>query len=149
MIDEPSERTFEILLVEDNPGDARLAMEALRECSIRNRLHRVENGVEAMTFLNREGEYKDMPTPDMILLDLNMPWKDGREVLREVKADADLKRIPIVVLTVSKAEEDILQSYDLHANCYLSKPIDLAEFELMMKAINDFWLNVVKLPRAR
>jgi len=145
---DPSERTLEILLVEDNPGDARLAMEALRESSINNRLHRVENGVEAMSFLNREGDFREMPKPDMILLDLNMPWKDGREVLREVKADADFRRIPVIVLTVSKAEEDILQSYDLHANCYLSKPIDLTEFELVMNSINDFWLSIVRLPSA-
>ncbi len=139
-------KTVEILLVEDNPGDARLAKEALKEAKVRNNLHWVEDGVEAMTFLRRQGKYADAPRPDVILLDLNLPKKDGREVLAEVKEDDDLKRIPVVVLTVSDAEEDIIKTYDLHANCYIRKPLDLDRFIEVVKSIEEFWLTIVMLP---
>ncbi len=137
---------IEILLVEDNPGDARLAKEALKESKMSNNLHHVADGVEAMAFLNKEGKYKDMPTPDLLLLDLNLPKKDGREVLAEIKADKKLRRIPVVILTTSKAEADILKTYDLHANCYINKPLDLNQFMIVIKSIEDFWLSIVKLP---
>jgi chemotaxis family two-component system response regulator Rcp1 len=136
----------EILLVEDSPGDVRLTIEALKDAKVRNNLHVAEDGVEAMAFLRREGEYADAPRPDVILLDLNLPKKDGREVLAEVKADADLKRIPVVVLTVSQAEEDILKTYNLHANCYITKPVDLDQFLTVVRSIEDFWLTIVRLP---
>ncbi len=136
----------EILLVEDNPGDARLAQEALKEAKVRNTLHWVEDGVEAMTFLRKQGKYADAPRPDVILLDLNLPKKDGREVLAEVKEDGDLRRIPVVVLTVSDAEEDIIKSYNLHANCYIRKPLDLDRFMEVVKSIEEFWLTIVRLP---
>ncbi len=139
-------KTAEILLVEDNPGDARLAKEALKEAKVRNSLHWVEDGVEAMTFLRRQGKYADAPRPDVILLDLNLPKKDGREVLAEVKEDGDLKRIPVVVLTVSDAEEDIIKTYNLHANCYIRKPLDLDRFIEVVKSIEEFWLTIVMLP---
>ena len=139
-------KPVEIMLVEDNPGDVRLTQEALKEGKMLNNLHVVGDGVEALAFLRREGEYADAPRPDVILLDLNLPKKDGREVLAEVKADEDLRRIPVVVLTVSKAEEDILKTYDLHANCYITKPLDLDQFIKVVKAIEDFWLTIVKLP---
>lgn len=137
---------IEILLVEDNPGDARLALEALKEAKVRNNLHVVEDGLEATAFLYRQGKYRDARRPDLILLDLNLPGKDGREVLSEIKNDEDLKRIPVVILTVSKDDEDILRAYDLHANCYITKPIDLDQFLKVVKAIKDFWLTIVKLP---
>jgi CheY-like chemotaxis protein len=136
----------EILLVEDNPGDARLAKEALKDAKVRNNLHWVEDGVEAMTFLHRQGKYADAPRPDVILLDLNLPKKDGREVLAEVKEDGDLRRIPVVILTVSDAEEDIIKTYNLHANCYIRKPLDLDRFIEVVKCINEFWLTIVRLP---
>ena len=136
----------EILLVEDNPGDARLAKEALKDAKVRNNLHWVEDGVEAMTFLHRQGKYADAPRPDVILLDLNLPKKDGREVLAEVKEDGDLRRIPVVILTVSDAEEDIIKTYNLHANCYIRKPLDLDRFIEVVKAIEEFWLTIVRLP---
>ncbi len=139
-------KTVEILLVEDNPGDARLAKEALKEAKVRNSLHWVEDGVEAMTFLRRQGKYADAPRPDVILLDLNLPKKDGREVLAEIKEDGDLKRIPVVVLTVSDAEEDIIKTYNLHANCYIRKPLDLDRFIEVVKSVNEFWLTIVSLP---
>ena len=135
-----------ILLVEDNPGDVRLTKEALKEAKVRNQLSVVEDGVAAMSFLRREGEYTDAERPDLILLDLNLPKKDGREVLEEIKQDPALKRIPIVVLTTSRAEQDILQSYDLHANCYVTKPVDLDQFINIVKSIEDFWLTIVRLP---
>jgi two-component system, chemotaxis family, response regulator Rcp1 len=138
---------IEILLVEDNEGDARLAVEAMRDSKLRNTLHHVLDGEEAMAFLRREGQHQAAPRPDLILLDLNLPKKDGREVLAEIKADDDLKRIPVVVLTVSAAEEDILRAYNLHANCYITKPIDLAQFMKVVHSIEDFWLTIVKLPR--
>ena len=139
-------RSIEILLVEDNPGDARLTIEAMREAKMRNRVHVVEDGVEAMAFLRRQGRYGEAPRPDLILLDLNLPRKDGREVLAEVKADSDLKRIPVVVLTTSRAEEDVIRAYDLHANCYVTKPVDLAQFMKIVAQIDEFWVKVVTLP---
>lgn len=143
---ESSPRSIEILLVEDNPGDARLTIEAMREAKLRNRLHVVEDGVEAMQFLRREGRFGDAARPDLILLDLNLPKKDGREVLAEIKSDPALKRIPVVVLTTSRAEEDILRAYDLHANCYVTKPVDLEQFMKIVKQIDEFWLKLVILP---
>ena len=139
-------RSIEVLLIEDSPGDVRLTKEALKEGKILNNLHVVNDGVEAMIFLKKEEKYQSSPTPDLILLDLNMPKKDGREVLAEIKADTKLKSIPVVILTTSSAEEDILKSYDLHANCYITKPVDLDQFIKVIKSINDFWLNIVKLP---
>ena len=144
---ENNTHSIEILLVEDNPGDARLTIEAMREAKVRNRMHVVEDGVEAMEFLRRQGRFGDAPRPDLILLDLNLPRKDGREVLAEVKADSDLKRIPVVVLTTSRAEEDVLRAYDLHANCYVTKPVDLAQFMKIVSQIDEFWVKVVTLPR--
>ncbi len=139
-------RPIEILLVEDNPGDVRLTREAFKEAKVRNNLHAVGDGVEAMEFLRREGEHASAPRPDLILLDLNLPRKDGREVLAEVKEDPELRRIPVVILTTSKAEEDIARTYDLHANCYIAKPVDFDRFIDVVKKIEGFWLTVVKLP---
>jgi two-component system, chemotaxis family, response regulator Rcp1 len=144
---EVNSRSIEILLVEDNPGDARLTIEAMREAKMSNRIHVVEDGVEAMQFLRREGRFGDAPRPDLILLDLNLPKKDGRAVLAEVKADPALKRIPVVVLTTSRAEEDVLRAYDLHANCYITKPVDLAQFMKIVAQIEEFWIKVVVLPK--
>ena len=144
---ENNTHSIEILLVEDNPGDARLTIEAMREAKVRNRMHVVEDGVEAMAFLRRQGRYGEAPRPDLILLDLNMPRKDGREVLAEVKADPDLKRIPVVILTTSRAEEDVLRAYDLHANCYVTKPVDFEQFMRVVREIDEFWVKVVTLPR--
>ncbi len=141
-----SMRPVEILLVEDNPGDVRLTQEALKDGKVINNLSVVDNGIDAIRFLRREDEYASAPAPDIILLDLNLPRMDGREVLAEIKADKGLHRIPVVVLTTSKAEEDILRSYDLHANCYIAKPVDLDQFMLVIKSINDFWLSIVRLP---
>jgi len=135
-----------ILLVEDNPGDARLTMEALLEAKVHNSVTVIEDGEEAMAYLRRRGRHADAPRPDIILLDLNLPKKDGREVLAEVKADPDLKRIPVVIMTTSTAEEDILRSYNLHANCYVTKPVDLDQFIKVVRALDDFWLSIVKLP---
>jgi chemotaxis family two-component system response regulator Rcp1 len=142
-----SGKPIDILLVEDNPGDARLTFEALKESKVNNRLNVVEDGVDAMAFLCREGKYSDSPRPDLILLDLNLPKKDGREVLAEIKANESLKRIPVVILTTSKAEEDILKTYDLHANCYITKPVDLNQFVRVVQIIEDFWFTIVKLPQ--
>lgn len=139
-------RPIEILLVEDNPGDVRLTMEALREAKVCNRIHTVYDGIEALAFLNREGNYTNVPFPDLILLDLNLPKKDGREVLTSIKAKEELKRIPVVVLTTSKSEEDIVKSYELQASCYVTKPVDLDQFLEVVKSIGDFWLTIVKLP---
>jgi len=139
-------RPIKILLVEDNPGDVRLTQEALKEGKVRNKLHVVEDGVEALAFLRQEGEYADVPRPDLILLDLNLPKKDGREVLAEIKEHPNLRRIPVVVLTVSQAEEDVLRTYDLHANCYITKPVDLDQFIKVVASIEDFWLTIVRLP---
>lgn len=135
-----------ILLVEDNPGDADLAREALEDSKLNNELHVVDDGEKAMAFLRREGGYVDVPRPDLILLDLNLPKKDGRQVLAEIKADDNLKRIPVVILTTSQAEEDVLRTYDLHANCYITKPIDLNQFIHVVRSIEDFWLSIVILP---
>lgn len=146
MVSEIVVHPIEILLVEDSPGDARLAREALQDAKVRNHLHWVDNGEEAMDFLRKEGKHARVPRPDLILLDLNLPRKDGREVLAEIKGDADLKRIPVVILTVSKDEEDVLKTYNLHANCFITKPIDLNQFIKVVKSIEDFWLTVVKLP---
>ena len=145
-----SKQTFgnliEILLVEDNPGDVRLAQEALKDAKVRNNLHVARDGVEALAFLRREGKYADAPRPDLILLDLNLPKKDGREVLAEIKEDENLRRIPVVILTISKDEEDVLKTYNLHANCYVTKPLGLDRFMEVVQAIEDFWLSIVKLP---
>jgi len=136
----------EILLIEDNPGDVRLVEEALRENKLLNNLSVARDGVEALAFLRRAGKYAAAARPDLILLDLNLPRKSGYEVLREVKADDNLKRIPVVVLTTSAAEDDILDTYNLHANCYVTKPIGLAQFVEIIRQIENFWLGVVKLP---
>jgi two-component system, chemotaxis family, response regulator Rcp1 len=138
--------SVDILLVEDNPGDIRLTREALRDSKIQNTLTVVEDGVEAMAYLRREGAYADAIRPDIILLDLNLPRMDGREVLREIKADDMLKRIPVVVLTTSESEDDILRSYDLHANCYIAKPVDFNRFITIVHTIENFWFSIVKLP---
>ena len=137
---------IDILLVEDNPGDERLTREALKEGKVYSNLHWVKDGVEAMTFLRREGRFGDAPRPDIILLDLNLPKKDGREVLAVIKKDSVLKHIPVVVLTTSEAEEDVLKSYELHANCYVTKPVDLEKFIHVVQSIDRFWLTVVTLP---
>ena len=139
-------KPVEILLVEDNPGDVRLVKEALKDAKVLNNLSIAKDGAEALDFLHREGDYAEAPHPDLILLDLNLPKKDGREVLAEIKVDDNLKRIPVVVLTTSKTEEDILKSYNLQANCYITKPVDLDEFIKVIKSIEDFWLTIVKLP---
>jgi CheY-like chemotaxis protein len=140
-------RPVEILLVEDNPGDVRLTREALKDARVINNLQVAADGVEAMAFLKRQGGYENAIRPDLILLDLNLPKKDGREVLSEIKADPGLRQIPVVILTTSKAEEDILKTYDLHANCYITKPVDLEKFIEVISAIEDFWLSIVILPR--
>ena len=139
-------RPIEILLVEDNPGDVRLTLEALRDGKVQNTLHVARDGVEAIAFLRREGEYAGAPHPDLILLDLNLPKKNGPEVLAEIKEDPALKHIPLVILTGSKAGEDIIKTYNLHANCYVTKPIDLEQFITVVQSIRDFWLTIVKLP---
>ena len=135
-----------ILLVEDNPADTRMVREAMKDCKINNTLYHVPDGVEAIAFLRKQGEYAKTPRPDVILLDLNMPRKDGRQTLKEVKDDPELKRIPVVVLTVSDAEEDIIKSYNLHANCVVTKPSDLDEFSRVVKGIENFWFKIVNLP---
>lgn len=137
----------DILLVEDNPGDVRLTQEALKEAKVRNRLFVVSDGVEATDFLWRRGAHVDAVRPHLILLDLNLPRKDGRDVLAELKADEALRRIPVVILTTSEAEADIVRAYDLHANCYISKPVDIEQFLTVVKSIEDFWITIVKLPR--
>ncbi len=137
----------EILLVEDNAGDYRLTQEALREGKVYNNLHWTKDGVEALDFLHRRGKYGSSPRPDLILLDLNLPKKDGREVLSEIKTDAALKTIPVVILTTSQAEEDILKSYHLHANCYVTKPVDLYKFIVVVQSIDRFWLTIATLPK--
>lgn len=144
-----SGRLIEILLVEDNPGDVRLTKEAMRDAKVRNTMETVPDGVEAMAFLRKEGRYQYSTRPDLILLDLNLPKKSGLEVLKEIKVDEDLRRIPVVVLTTSHAEQDILKSYDLHANAYITKPVELAQFLSVVKAIEDFWLEIVRLPPDR
>jgi CheY-like chemotaxis protein len=139
-------KIVDILLVEDNSGDARLAQEALKDSKVRNKLHIVPDGMAATDFLFNRGDYKDAPKPDLIILDLNLPKKDGREVLAEIKGDENLKRIPVVILTISRAEEDILKTYNLHANCFITKPLNLDKFLEVVKSIEDFWLTIVKLP---
>lgn len=139
-------RPIEILLVEDNPGDVRLTQEAARETKVHNNIHVVNNGLDALAFLHREGRFGSVPRPDLILLDLNMPGLDGREVLRRVKSEELLRRIPVVIITSSQAEEDILRAYDLQANCYVTKPVDLEQFIKVVKTIENFWLTIVKLP---
>ena len=139
-------KPVEILLVEDNPGDVRLTQKAFKDGKMLNKLHVAEDGIEALAFLKREDKYSGAPRPELILLDLNLPVKDGRDVLAEIKADRDLKRIPVVILTTSRSEEDILRSYDLNANCYITKPVELDKFIEVVKSIEDFWLTIVKLP---
>jgi chemotaxis family two-component system response regulator Rcp1 len=136
----------DILLVEDNAGDVRLTQEVLKGSKVRNNLMVATNGKEALNCLRRQGKYSSSPRPDLILLDLNLPVMDGREVLQQIKEDSDLKRIPVVILTTSKAEEDILKTYNLHANCYVTKPVDLDQFVKVVKSLEDFWLAIVKLP---
>ena len=138
---------IEILLVEDSLGDVRLTVEALRDGKVLNNLNVARDGVEALAFLRRQGPHAEAPRPDLILLDLNMPKKDGREVLAEIKNDDSLRRIPVVILTTSQAEQDILKSYDLHANCYITKPVDFDQFISVVQSVEDFWLTMVKLPR--
>ena len=146
MTQAPDGQAVDILLVEDNPGDVELAREALRECKIRNNLHVVADGLEASAFLHRTGAYASRPRPDIILLDLNLPKRDGRDLLREIKEDKELKQIPVVILTTSAAEEDILRSYALHANCYVTKPLGIDQFLRVVRAIENFWFTIVKLP---
>ena len=137
---------IDILIVEDNKGDARLIEEVFNQNKVFNSLNFVKDGVEAMDFLYSRGKYKGVPVPDLIILDLNLPKKDGREVLAEIKSDEKLKHIPVVIMTISKAEEDILKSYNLHANCYITKPLDLVQFIKVVKSIENYWFSVVKLP---
>lgn len=139
-------KPIEILLVEDSPGDVRLTMEALKEAKVINHLTVLKDGVEALTFLRRQGPYANAPRPHLIVLDLNLPKKDDREVLADIKADDCLKRIPVVVLTTSQDEQDVLKSYNLHANCYITKPVDLDQFVRVVRSIEDFWLGIVVLP---
>ena len=142
-----AERPIEFLLVEDSEPDVRLTMEALGEAKIKSRVSVAEDGVEALAFLRRLGRYADAPRPDLILLDLNLPRKDGRQVLQEIKGDESLKHIPVIVLTTSRNEADVLRAYNLHANCYISKPVDFNRFMEVIKSIEDFWLTIVKLPK--
>ncbi len=139
-------RPIEILLVEDNPGDVDLAIEAFAGSKVLNTLHVVADGVEAMAFLRRTGKYGSAVRPDLVLLDLNLPRKDGREVLEDIKSDANLKRLPVVILTTSKDEQDVLKAYNLHANCFIPKPLDFGQFINVVRSIEDFWLSVVTLP---
>lgn len=141
-----TDNAIDILLVEDNPGDVRLTREAMKECKLLNNLHTVKDGEEALDFLFQRGAYKDAPRPDLILLDLNLPRRDGREVLGDIKKDDRFKRIPVVVLTSSNEERDVFQSYNLYANCYITKPIDMEKFMQVVQSIEHFWLSVVKLP---
>jgi chemotaxis family two-component system response regulator Rcp1 len=143
---EPPPVPIDILLVEDNAGDVRLTQEVLKGSKVRNNLIVATNGQEALNCLRRQGKYSTSPRPDLVLLDLNLPVMDGREVLQRIKDDSDLKRIPVVILTTSKAEEDILKTYNLHANCYVTKPVDLDQFVKVVKSLEDFWLAIVKLP---
>ena len=145
---EPNGHPIRILLVEDNPGDARLTIEALREAKVRNELEHVIDGEQALALLRRQGRFSDSARPDLILLDLNLPKMDGRAVLEEIKNDQDLRRIPVVILTTSQAEKDVLMSYNLHANCFITKPVDLDEFIEAVRSIEEFWLSFVRLPAA-
>jgi len=143
---EPQSHLVDILLVEDNIGDVRLTKEVLKDSKVRNNLTVASNGEEALACLRKQGKFQNASRPDLILLDLNLPVMDGREVLSRIKADPDLKRIPVVILTTSKAEEDILKTYNLHANCYVTKPVDLDQFVRVVQSLEDFWLAIVKLP---
>ena len=145
-MDDSKAHMIDILVVEDNSGVARLIREVLHDSKVFNTLFRVKDGVEAMDFLNKRGSYKNATKPDLIILDLNLPKKDGREVLAEIKQDPDLKHIPIIIMTISQSEEDILKSYNLHANCFITKPIDFNQFIKVVKSIEDFWFSIVKLP---
>jgi two-component system, chemotaxis family, response regulator Rcp1 len=145
----PSWRPIEILLVEDNPGDVDLTKEALKDAKVFNRLSVADDGAKAVDFLYRRGEYANAPRPDLILLDLNLPKKDGRQVLAEIKAAPELADIPVVILTTSDAEEDIFRAYHLHANCYITKPVDFKQFLKVVKTIEEFWLTVVRLPKRK
>jgi CheY-like chemotaxis protein len=140
-------RPVQILLVEDNPGDVGLTIEALKEAKVLNKLTVVKDGIEALSLLRRQGQHAHAARPDLILLDLNLPKKDGREVLAEIKADDNLKRIPVIILTTSQNEQDVVKSYNLHANCYITKPLDLDQFIKVVKSIEDFWLGIVVLPK--
>ncbi len=140
-------RPVEILLVDDNPGDIRLTQEALKDSKVLNNLHVVEDGLEALKYLRKKGEFKNEVAPDLILLDLNLPKRNGREVLSEIKEDELLKHIPVVILTISRAEEDIFKSYELHANCYITKPVDMNQFIKIVRSIESFWFSIVKLPQ--
>jgi CheY-like chemotaxis protein len=146
MMNEMQSRAAELLLVEDNPGDVRLTMEALKEGKVINNLTVVKDGEEAIAALRREGKYANVPRPDLILLDLNLPRKGGLEVLEEIKQDPDLRQIPVVVLTTSRAEQDVLRTYNMHANCYIVKPVDLNQFMNVVQSIKSFWLALVTLP---
>lgn len=146
MTNEINGKPVEILLVEDNPGDVRLTQEALKDSKLKNNLYVVNDGLEALAFLHREGKHAKTPRPDLIFLDLNLPKKNGRDVLVEIKEDPELKRIPVVILTTSTAEEDIIRTYNSHANCYITKPIDFEQFITVVKKIEDFWFTIVKLP---
>jgi len=146
MKDNSQARLVEILLVEDNPADIRLTQVAIKNSKIANNLHVVNDGMEAMSFLKKEENYKDKPKPDLILLDLNLPRKNGFEVLSDIKNDPELRRIPVVILSISDAEEDLLKTYNLHANCYIKKPVDIIEFEKIVKSIGNFWFSIVILP---
>ena len=141
-------KPIDVLLVEDDPGDTLMIKEAFEDNKVRNRLNCVADGVVALSFLRREGEFSEAPRPDLILLDLNLPRKDGREVLEEIKADPELRTIPVVVLTTSEAEEDILRSYSLHANAYVTKPVDFERFIAVVRQIDEFFVEVVRLPRS-
>jgi CheY-like chemotaxis protein len=140
---------FEVLLIEDSPGDVRLTREALKDAKVHIHLNVASDGVEAMAYLERQGPFTDAPRPDLILLDLNLPKKDGREVLKDIKESATLGSIPVVILTTSASQADVLKSYELHANCYITKPVDLDGFLKVVQSIDSFWLSVVKLPRGR
>lgn len=146
MHDEPASRPIEILLVEDDPGDVLMTREAFEDYRIANRLTVVSNGEDAIAYLRKRGRYADVPTPDLVLLDLNLPRRDGREVLRDIKGDEELRRIPVVVLTTSEAEEDVIGAYNLHANAYVRKPVDFNQFVAAVRAIDDFFITVVRLP---
>ena len=146
MTDQKKGKFIEILLVEDNPGDVRLTLEVMKEGKVLNSINVVTDGIEAMRYLHMEGSYTNVPRPDLILLDLNLPGKDGREVLAEIKNDDNLKCIPVIILTTSQAEQDIIMTYELHGNCFITKPVQLDEFLKVIRLIEDFWLTVVKLP---
>jgi chemotaxis family two-component system response regulator Rcp1 len=148
-MNDPKDGAVEILLVEDNPGDVRLSQEAWKESRVRNRLHVAVDGVEALAFLRREGRHAEAVRPHLILLDLNLPRKDGREVLADIKKDPALRQIPVVILSTSKAEQDVQRTYDLHANCYISKPLDMDHFIRVVRAIEEFWLATATLPPRR